>query len=287
MRKGGKSIYPFSVTADLREWLRQLPRIPSGNQFIHLGSMPTLSDFLNTPRDVELEGKTWKLRQPVLDEEAMFQRWLEAEAYRAIEKRSYRSEGQREEDLDSLDEAVRAGAYEYSGELALQAMGQVKGVARMVAIICRDQGMTEAIARKMVEKRFRDIEAILASKVLKADEIVLSASPPSPRTDFLIWLCNPPFHHSILELKQLTWDQLLLLFDVERTPDGSAKIAPPSPGKRLTTEGMFRRRCYLLGITNQDTVADLWLKEKARLEEIASKDPRRRRHNRGPRKLPK
>lgn len=240
--------------------------------------MASLADYLNTPRELELDGKTWHLRQPTIFEETLFQRWLETEAYRTIERRSYQNEQQKIEDIATLDESIKAGAFEYGGELAVQAMGQIKGIARMVSIVCRDQvGMTSAIAKQIVEKRFRDVELAFSSKMPQVDSPgQSSADPPSPRSDFLVWLCNPPFNRDLDKLERLSWNQLLFLFDVERTPEGNARIVPPSPGKRLTREGMFRRAHYVLGITDQVLVDELWAKEKARQAEADSKDPKKR-----------
>jgi len=72
----------------------------------------------------------------------------------------------------------------------------------------------------------------------------------------------------------MSWDQILLTFDVERQKDGSAKIIPPQPGKRLSQEQLFRRRYFLLGITDQNTVDVAWRKYKAEREAEIEADPK-------------
>jgi hypothetical protein len=74
----------------------------------------------------------------------------------------------------------------------------------------------------------------------------------------------------------MSWDQVILLYDVERTPEGFAKIVIPEVGERLTVEQLFRRRYFLLGITSQDIVDQEWKKYKAKREEENKKDPKKR-----------
>jgi hypothetical protein len=161
--------------------------------------MNTLADFLNSPREIDFEGVVWKLRQPTLDEEGMFQVYLEQEEYNAIERRTYQAEDQKDRDRKRLNESCAIGDYEYGSALAVEAMSRPKGIAKMVEIVCRDQGMTLAIARRLVAHKLKEIALAFASKLEGMDpnllgEIALrlglpgqvfssgSAPPPSTET---------------------------------------------------------------------------------------------------------
>ena len=58
---------------------------------------------------------------------------------------------------------------------------------------------------------------------------------------------------------------MILLFQVDRHPDGTAKISPPEEPGPPSMEQAFRRRCYLNCITDQWLVDKLWKAERKRL----------------------
>jgi hypothetical protein len=58
---------------------------------------------------------------------------------------------------------------------------------------------------------------------------------------------------------------LILLFQIDRHPDGTAKITVPDEPEPPTMEQAFRRRCYLNGVTDQWKVDKLWAAERDRL----------------------
>lgn len=86
-------------------------------------------------------------------------------------------------------------------------------------------------------------------------------------------LLNPPFNRTFAELGGLTDSQIVFLYDVgERGEGGVPKLKPPSSPAPSLGE-LFVRKCFLLGITDPDTVARLWKAERARLEKL---NPKRR-----------
>ncbi len=121
-------------------------------------------DFFSKPQEIEFEGTLWKLRQPDTDEEGMFQVYLEQEAYNAIERRTYQSEEQKAVDRERLNDACTIGKYDYGGPLCVEAMGMPKGIAAMVNIVCMKQGMTLAIAKRMVNRKLSEIAATVCSQ---------------------------------------------------------------------------------------------------------------------------
>lgn len=68
-------------------------------------------------------------------------------------------------------------------------------------------------------------------------------------------------------LGSLSATQLTLLFDVERTEDGHAKIRRPAGARPPGAEQLFRRRCYLNAVTDPATVDRLWAAERVRMAE--------------------
>ena len=125
----------------------------------------TIADMLNTPTELSFEGKTYRLRHPNQDEQGEYVRWLEQLAYDGISRRTYQDEASLLKSLRVHDQDLAAGVYDWGGEVCVRRIMTTKGLAKLVAIICRDQRMTLEIAERLVEKESRKIAAILASKV--------------------------------------------------------------------------------------------------------------------------
>jgi len=86
-------------------------------------------------------------------------------------------------------------------------------------------------------------------------------------------LLNPPFNRTFAELGNLTDSQIVFLYDVgERGEGGVPKLKPPASPTPSYGQ-LFARKCFLLGITDPDVVAQLWRAELARLEKL---NPKRR-----------
>ena len=126
----------------------------------------TLADMLNSPSEIKYDGKTYLLRQPTLLEQGTFQRYLEQRAYDAIERRDYQDARQQDRDRNALNRDVAAGVYEWGGEVCCQSLQTQTGIAKLLNILLRDQGVTEELARKIVDRQVKEIAAVLASKAV-------------------------------------------------------------------------------------------------------------------------
>ena len=124
----------------------------------------TLAELLNSPTAIPFEGVEYQLRQPTLMEEGEYQRWLEHRAYEAIERRTYRDPDQQERDRRNLNNDVAAGVFEWGGEVCVRAIQTPGGLARLLHIMLRDQGLTEAKAKALVDRKMREIAAVLVAR---------------------------------------------------------------------------------------------------------------------------
>lgn len=138
--------------------------------------MPSIGDLLNSPSEKEFEGVVYQLRQPTMEEEGLFQRWLEQRAYDAIARRTYQDPVEQETDRRLLNQDIAAGEYEYGGPLAVKAINTPRGIAQIVHIICAPQGMTLEIAKRFVNHHLELIAAVLISKLPGADPKALGES---------------------------------------------------------------------------------------------------------------
>ena len=125
----------------------------------------TIADMFNSPSELKFEGKTYHLRQPTLEEEGEYQRWLEQRAYDAIERRTYQDQAQQDRDRNALNRDVAAGLYEWGGVICCESLSTPVGVARMTAIVLRGQGVTPALAKRIVDLKVREVTAAVVSKV--------------------------------------------------------------------------------------------------------------------------
>lgn len=144
----------------------------------------TIADLFNSATELEWKGRVYKCRQLTGLEQGMFQRWLEQRALDGIERRVYQDEAQRERDRQLHAQDVAVGEYEWSGLLAVRATRTPAGLAKCLQIALADQGMTDATAAEVVEHKFREVAAVLASK--------LTDDPKEARAIFLGLGVRPP-----------------------------------------------------------------------------------------------
>lgn len=125
----------------------------------------TFADLFNAPVEMEflIDGKkrTFKLRRPTALETALFQRWLEQRARDAIGRATYQSEEERAEDRRLCNRDIACGEYEWGGELCIKSLRTPGGMAKVVSIILSDQGVTEEMAREMVEQKLKELAATI------------------------------------------------------------------------------------------------------------------------------
>lgn len=144
----------------------------------------TIADLFNSATELEWKGTVYKCRQPTQLEQGQFQRWLEQRAFDAIARREYHDEADRERDRQLHTQDVAAGEYEWSGLLAVKATRTPAGLAKVLQITLADQGMTDKVAAEIVDHKFREVAAILASR--------LTDDPKETRLLFLSLGLEPP-----------------------------------------------------------------------------------------------
>lgn len=139
-----------------------------------------------------------KLRKPTLYEQGAFQRWLEQRAHDAVD-RSTAGEDAKDRRHAVIDRDAALGKYEWDGPIAMEAKFTPAGLAKCVAIICRDQGATDASAeaavaysakrvaaeilgKRLDPKRMRQVLDSLGLPVEWADELATGSTECEPST---------------------------------------------------------------------------------------------------------
>lgn len=127
--------------------------------------MASLADLLNSPSAFEFEDKTYQLRQPTVVECGLYQRWLESEARVSAAHATDLSDEDRRNLLRDVTADIAAQTYAWGGEVCVRSLRTPNGVAKMMAIICHDQGVTFEVAKRVCEKRLADIAALIQGAV--------------------------------------------------------------------------------------------------------------------------
>lgn len=125
--------------------------------------MATLAELLNSPAEFTFEGQTYKLREPTLLECGEYQRWLESEARASAAASTDLPEEDRRQLLRDVNADVAAKRYAWGGPECVLSLRSPDGLAKLMSIVCRDQGVTYPLARQMCVARLWDIaRALLA-----------------------------------------------------------------------------------------------------------------------------
>ena len=110
----------------------------------------TLADAWNVPRGIrDKDGKEYPLRKPTQVEQGQFAVWLEGRAHAAVD-RSEDSEERKLKRHHLIDVDAGLGKYEWDGPLALEAMWTPAGFAKILTIVCRDQGVDDTKAEEIL-----------------------------------------------------------------------------------------------------------------------------------------
>lgn len=140
--------------------------------------MDSLANLFNSPTGIEFEGKTFRLRQPTLMECGEYQRQLESEARAGAARATELPDEDRRRLLRDVAADIAANRYRYGGEVCVESLRSPEGVARLMSIICREQGMTYDIALRLCDQKLRECVAIVAGE--------LAADPKSPAVAALL-----------------------------------------------------------------------------------------------------
>ena len=125
----------------------------------------TLADLLNAPSDFPFGDRVYKLRQPTLLECATYQRWLEQEARAGAARATELPEEDRRQLLRDVQADVAAQAYCWGGDVCIRSLQTPAGVAKLMSIVCADQGLSERDARRAVDQRLTEIAALIAGEL--------------------------------------------------------------------------------------------------------------------------
>ncbi|MDY3558406.1 hypothetical protein R5W23_005499 [Gemmata sp. JC673] len=124
----------------------------------------TLADAFAVGSDITgPDGTVYKLRKPTLYEQGEFQRWLEQRAHDAVD-RSTAPEDAKDRRHARIDTDAALGKYEFDGPYAMEALWTPAGLAKVVAIVCRDQGVTDELAERLVADQIKRIAAALLAR---------------------------------------------------------------------------------------------------------------------------
>jgi hypothetical protein len=123
-----------------------------------------IADVFNVSTEVKgPDGTVYQLRKPTLVEQGFFARWLETRAHAAVD-RSEASEAQKDRRHHLIDVDAGLGKYEYDGAIAMEALYTPAGMAKILAIVCRDQGLTDEKAEELFLANAREVAARILMK---------------------------------------------------------------------------------------------------------------------------
>jgi hypothetical protein len=123
----------------------------------------TLADALGVGHALTFEGKTYTLRKPTLYEQGLFQRWLEQRAHDAVE-RGTEPEEKKDRRHNAIYRDSALGYYEWDGPCAMEALWTPAGLAQIVAIVCREQGVDDELAERIVAEQIKRVAAIILGR---------------------------------------------------------------------------------------------------------------------------
>lgn len=139
----------------------------------------TQGDIFNVGSELRAaDGTVYTLKKLTQYQQGEFSRWLEQRAHDAID-RGPESEARKDRRHDRAYADAAIGKYEWDGPLALEAMWTPTGLARILLIVCGDQGVTEAKAEDIVRGHLKEV----AAKIL-----VQAASDPKARRELATML---------------------------------------------------------------------------------------------------
>lgn len=154
--------------------------------------MAGLADLFNSPTGVTFGGKTYMLRQPTVTEALAYQRTIEEDARANAARSVDLPEEDRRQLLRDVNKDITAKVYAWGQEVCVLSLRTVDGIARLMSIICADQGMTEAIALRLCDEKLRECVAIMGAELdddPKSQRALLAALGLRP--DFLTTSSTP------------------------------------------------------------------------------------------------
>jgi hypothetical protein len=124
------------------------------------------------------DGTVYDIKKPTLYQQGEFQKWLEDRAHAAVD-RSGDSDERKLRRHHLIDVDAGLGMYEWDGPLAMEAKWTPAGLAKLLTIVCRDQGVTDEKAEAILDHSTREVAAKL---------LVRAAADPKARADLALRL---------------------------------------------------------------------------------------------------
>ncbi|VTT98940.1 unnamed protein product [Gemmataceae bacterium] len=120
-----------------------------------------VADLLNAPTEVTLGDKVYKLREPTLMEQATYARWLEQRARESAARAVDLPDEDRRQLLRDVAQDISAGVYDWAGPACVKALQTPTGLSKLLAVLLADQGVTDAIAREILDKWLSEVIAVV------------------------------------------------------------------------------------------------------------------------------
>ena len=147
----------------------------------------TLAHLFNAPTEFVLDGEKYLVSKPDQLQQGEFQRWLEQLAFDRINSRDYQSDAEKARSIRMHDQDCAVGVYEWGSPLSLERIQSQKGLAKLIEIICRDQGMTPGKAQKLVEEQALGLLQVFKDKVTDDPKtLALALETLEPGNAFLL-----------------------------------------------------------------------------------------------------
>lgn len=125
----------------------------------------SLADLLNAPSEFTYkkgeETRTVKMREPTLLESGQYQRWLESEARASAAAAIELPEEDRRQLLRDTNADIATKRFAWGGVECVKSLTTPDGIAKLMSIVCADQGVTFAIAREVVSGNLLEIARLL------------------------------------------------------------------------------------------------------------------------------
>lgn len=123
--------------------------------------MASVADLFNSPEEFVYENQTYRLREPTLIECGEYQRWLESEARASACAAVDLPEEDRRNLLRDVIADIASKRYAWAGEECVYSLRRADGMAKLMSIVCRDQGVSYQLALKMCQARLLEIARVL------------------------------------------------------------------------------------------------------------------------------
>jgi hypothetical protein len=112
------------------------------------------------------DGTKYTIKKPTQYQQGEFQKFLEDRAHAAVARSSDSEERKLQRDhLIDIDAGL--GMYEWEGQLANKAKWEPAGLAKILTILCRDQGVTDEKAEEILAHSLKEVAAKMLMQAVR------------------------------------------------------------------------------------------------------------------------